>query len=1062
MNPPPPRRRRGRPARAAVGGAAEAGDERLDAEWLHLALQGADLGLWDLDVPAQRATVNARWSEMLGLAPGADASPQAWRSLVHPDDWPRVAAAQQAHLRGETERFEAIYRLRHADGHWVWVLDRGRVLERDAAGAPLRMVGTHLDITERMQAQQALAHNERSLAITLDSIGDAVIATDADGRITRMNAAAHKLTGWHLDEALGAPLSTVFRIVGAGTREPVPDPVRVVLERGEVVELANDTVLLARDGRELQIADTAAPIRTGDGEIVGVVLVFSDVSERYRAQQALRERERLLSAVADALPGPVSRADAQGRYLFANAAYEAWFGLPAHEVVGRTQAEVLGAYYAAVEPHVRRALAGDVVRYEGAVRTRDGHERHALVTLVPEREDEGRVVGHVTVVTDITDRKRAEDALRRSERRLRTLFDTLDVGVVVHAADTTVLDANPAASCILGLSLEQMRGKSGVDAQWTFLEADGTPMAPARHPVNQVVASGQPLRQFVGGVRRPDRQTPTWVQVDAAPVTDARGRLEQVVVTFSDISERKRSEERLQVAQGELQAMLEAVPDLLFEVDLDGRIHRFHSRRDELLYLPPEHFLGRSVAEVLPPPAAAVIMAALRQALVHGHSIGLQYELDLPQAGLHAFELSVARKPMTDGDVPRFVVLVRDITERRQAERDRAALERQLREAQKMEAIGTLAGGIAHDFNNILAAILGNAALAREDIGADHPVQQSLGQIHRAALRARELVQQILAFSRRQPQQMRRQALRPVVEETLALLRATLPAGVRLEPRLADETIEIDADATQLQQVLINLGTNAWHALPPGGGWIEVGLDAAVADAAIAGGSEWPSGRCAHLWVRDNGCGMDAATRERIFEPFFTTKPLGQGTGLGLAVVHGIVQAHRGAVVVDSAPGQGSAFHLYFPLAERDTAFAASSAPDAVPARGRGEHVVYVDDDAVMVALVERLLQRAGYRTTVFGSALPALEFLRTRGADVDLVITDQNMPDISGLDLCRELAALRPGLPVVLSSGFMSHALRAQAEATGVRALLNKEHTYEELAALVQRVLNGVQAGRS
>ncbi|NWG73276.1 MAG: PAS domain S-box protein, partial [Rubrivivax sp.] len=884
---------------------------------LRLALQGADLGLWDLDVPSQRATVNARWAEMLGLPPDADASPQAWRSRVHPDDWPRVDAAQQAHLRGETERFEAIYRLRHADGHWVWVLDRGRVLERDADGAPLRMVGTHLDITERMQAQQVL-----------------------------------------------------------------------------------------------------------------------------------RERERLLSAVADALPGPVSRADAEGRYLFANAAYETWFGLPAHEVVGRTQAEVLGAYYPAVEPHVRRALAGEVVRYEGAVRTRDGQSRHALVTLVPERGDDGRVVGHVTVVTDITERKRAEDALRRSEQRLRTLFDTLDVGVVVHAADTTVLDANPAASRILGLSLDQMRGKSAIGPQWTFLEADGTPMDPARYPVNQVAAGGQPLRQFVGGVRRPDRGQPLWVQVDAAPVTDARGRLEQIVVTFADISERKRSEQRLQAAQGDLQALLEAVPDLLFEIDLDGRIHRYHSREGALLYLPPEDFLGRTVAEVLPPSPAAVITTALREALDHGHSIGHQYELDLPRAGLRAYELSVARKPMARGELPRFVVLVRDVTERRQAERDRAALERQLREAQKMEAIGTLAGGIAHDFNNILAAILGNAALAREDAGADHPVQESLGQIHRAALRARELVQQILAFSRRQPPQMRCQPLRPVVEETLALLRATLPAGVRLVPRLADETIEVDADATQLQQVLINLCTNAWHALPPGGGSIEVGLDAAVADAAIAGGSEWPSGRCAHLWVRDNGCGMDAATRERIFEPFFTTKPLGQGTGLGLAVVHGIVQAHRGAVVVDSAPGHGSTFHLYFPLPERDPAAAASPASPPAPVRGHGEHVVYVDDDAVMVALVERLLQRAGYRTTVFPGALPALDFLRTRGADVALVITDQNMPDLAGLELCRELAALRPGLPVVLSSGFVSPALRAQAEALGVRALLHKEHTHEELAS--------------
>jgi PAS domain S-box-containing protein len=1028
---------------------------RADAERLELALRGADLALWDLHVPTGQATVNARWSTMLGHRPGElDTSREGWGALLHPDDRPAVEAAQQAHLDGRSDAYEAQYRLRHRDGHWVWVLDRGKVVERDAQGRALRMIGTHMDVTPRVAAEQALRRSEQSLATTLHSIGDAVIATDAGGRIERLNAAAERLTGWTVAEAVGQPLGAVFRIVDPRRREAVIDPVREVLESGQVVGLANDAMLVARDGREVPIADSAAPIRTASGEVTGVVLVFSDVSERFAAQRALAERERMLSAIADALPGPVSRADREGRYLFANAAYERWFGLRPGEVVGRTQREVLGRHYPGVEAYVRRALAGETVRYEGPVRTSEG-TLHALVTLVPDRDADGAVHGHFTVVVDITDRKRAEDALRASERKLRALLDALAVGVVVHAPDTRVLDANPAACRILGLTFDQMRGKAAVDQAWHFVDEHGAPLPPERYPVNLALTGGEPLTDYVGGVRRSDRDRPVWVSCDAYVLRDAQGGVDEVVVTFADITERRLAQERILAAQGELEATLAAVPDLLFEIGLDGGIHGYHSRRDDLLYAPPERFLGRTVAEIMPPDAGAVIMDALRLAAEHGFTTGQQYELDLSSAGRHTFELSVARKPAPAGAVPRFVVLARDVTDRVHAERERATLERQLRESQKIESIGTLAGGIAHDFNNILAAILGHVTLARDDIGRDHPARGSLEQIERSGLRARGLVQQILAFSRRQPPQLQRQALQPLVEETLQLLRATLPAGVTLHSALAAEPVEVDADATQLQQVLVNLCTNAWHALPGSGGRIEVGVDAVDVDlGADARLRELSTGRCAHLWVRDNGSGIDAATLERIFDPFFTTKPAGQGTGLGLSVVHGIVRAHRGVIVVDTAPGQGSTFHLYLPRAAAAGVVDGAAADVAVPPAGAGQRVIVVDDDEVMGVLVERLLQRAGYRPIVFTRAAQALQRLRADPAAADLVVTDHNMPDASGLELCRAVGALRPGLPVILTSGYLNEALRAEATQAGAVALLEKERMHEALVALVARVL--------
>jgi len=386
-------------------------------------------------------------------------------------------------------------------------------------------------------------------------------------------------------------------------------------------------------------------------------------------------------------------------------------------------------------------------------------------------------------------------------------------------------------------------------------------------------------------------------------------------------------------------------------------------------------------------------------------------------------------------------------------DRERRSLEAQLRESQRIESIGTLAGGIAHDFNNILAAILGNVALARDDVGPDHPAQASLEQIRKASSRARDLVQQILAFGRRQPHSLVAQPLQPLVEETVALLRSTLPASVTLDCAVTAEPLNAEADATQIQQVLMNLCTNAWHALQGRPGRIEIGLEPHTVTAPAArGGKALAAGRYARLWVRDTGIGMDAATEARIFEPFFTTKPTDQGTGLGLSVVHGIVTAHQGAIRVDSAPGQGTTVNLYLPITDREPV----TLPQAtlISAQGAGQHVLYVDDDEVIVVMVERLLTQAGYRVSVFRDGRAAVAAVQAAPDAFDVVVTDYNMPDFTGMDVARAVAAIRPGLPVVISSGYISEDLQAQARAAGVRHLLQKQNSLEELALLVRRLV--------
>jgi PAS domain S-box-containing protein len=1174
-----------RRARRARDRAERARRDAVEAERLALALEGGDLGLWDLDLLSGQAVVNERWYSMLGYAPGAaDTSEAGWQALLHPDDREAAVAAQAEHVAGRSPRYESRHRMRHRDGHWIWVLDRGRVVERDGDGRAKRMVGTHMDISELMRAQQALRASEQRLATTLDSIGDAVIATDIAGRIVRLNPAAERLTGWPAGEAAGRPLDEVFRIVSGQTRRPAADPVARVLATGEVVGLANDTLLLARDGRELQIADSAAPIRGADGRTDGVVLAFSDVTEKYRVVQALRESERQLAMIADALPGPVARVARDGRYRFVNAALLRWFGVQPEDVLGRTQRELLGdEAMAFLRPYLERVHAGQAVVFDTDLQTRQGR-RDVMVTMLPERDEDGQVCGHFSLATDITARKQAEQALERSASQLRMAGRVARVGGWRLLLPGPELHLSDEAAALLALPQgarlaqaralelvpraqrralrEQVRtalreGRSidlafDVDTPqgWRHLHAIGEPVrdgsgavaglqgalqdvtetrraerqlrllqacvaqlndvvivteaapldepgprivfvnrafeqltgwraaevlgrsprllhGPATDPaerarIRRALAAGAPVRAELVNYTR--EREPYWVEIGIVPVAVGGAGPTHMVAVQREISERKRAEAELESARAALAATLDAVPDLLFEVDADGVVLNYHSPSSELLVAPPEHFLGRRYTEVLPAEAAAVVGAALRQARDEGYSRGLQYELQVP-AGRRWFELSVSCREPAAGPDPtggaRYILLARDITERKEAESERRALEQQLRDLQRIESIGTLAGGIAHDFNNILAAILGNTALAREDLPPAHAAQASLEQINRAGLRARSLVQQILAFSRRQPTEMGVQPLRPLVEETLALLRATLPAGVRLDTELADEPLVVQGDATQLQQVLMNLCTNAWQAMPEGRGRIVVGLAAAAAPEV---GRRLPPGvcdgsACVHLWVRDDGSGMDAATRERIFDPFFTTKPVGQGTGLGLPVVHGIVQAHGGAIVVDSAPGAGSTFHVYLPRLLQAAAAGGTTEPVAPAPAGAGQRVLYVDDDEVMVLMVQRLLQRAGYAVTACTGALQALRLLAADPRRFDVVVSDYNMPDLSGLDLAQEVHRLRPELPVIISSGFLPDELRAQALGLGVRALLKKENTLEELAGLLQQVLSGAPA---
>jgi PAS domain S-box-containing protein len=558
------------------------------------------------------------------------------------------------------------------------------------------------------------------------------------------------------------------------------------------------------------------------------------------------------------------------------------------------------------------------------------------------------------------------------------------------------------------------------------------------------------------------------ISISGDPVFDSSGGFKGYRGVGADITERKRSEEAVKELGLEIALLLNSVGEGIYSVDLEGNATLINPAAAKLLGWRAEELLGKHIHGVIHhtkpdgSPYASEDCPAYKS-FRSGQVQHVDNEVFWRKDGT-SFAVDYTSTPILDENNSSIgaIVVFNDITERAQAEAQRAQLEAQLRESQKMEAIGTLAGGIAHDFNNILATILGNVELTRQDVSTNLLALESLEEIRKAAARARDLVQQILSFSRRQATKRDPIALTPVVEESVRLLRATLAARLALDVRCDTDLPYALADVNQIKQILINLVTNAMQAMPSRPGRIGIRLDAVMLDAALAEAQpvlramyEKRPGRALRLAVSDDGPGMDAATRGRIFEPFFTTKSVDEGTGLGLSVVHGIVQAHEGAIAVESAPGKGTTFTLYLPAAETQAGTPAPAPGEraAAPDPGGGRHMLYVDDDESLVLLVRRLLERRGYRISGYTVQSEALAALRADPAAFDLVVSDYNMPGMSGLDVAREVHAIRADLPVAIASGFIDEELRAQADGAGVRELIFKADTAEDLCEAFVRL---------
>jgi two-component system cell cycle sensor histidine kinase/response regulator CckA len=729
-----------------------------------------------------------------------------------------------------------------------------------------------------------------------------------------------------------------------------------------------------------------------------------------------------------------------GRILEANPVVCQRLGYTRDELLARTIPELDTAASAALfEARIALVCREGFATFEIEHMRKDGSTLPLEVGSRTMRFDGKAAI--LSVQRDITERRRAEAEAREQARLVEELLDAIPTPIVSKDCEGRIRQCNRAFIKSWGLTRDQVLGKSiselGLPGGDQYAAIDAS-----------VIHTGQVIQHeswvpVVDGARR--------ILMTRAPMRWEDGGIRGTVTTAVDITERYLVEQALRQSEERFRTLFESASDSIFMIEADGRFLDVNRAAAECLGYTKDEMRAMSIADICPPEYGPLIPVQLAEALAHGRK-ALENTHVRRDGSTIPVEVVVTAVELEGRQV--LISIARDVSERKRAEAERTVLEDRLRQAQKMEGIGRLASGIAHDFNNLLTAIAGYADLAAVGLAQEDKRRKDIEQIRQASDRAASLVRQLLLFARgnaMEPQVIR---LGDVVDRLKPMLERLIGEDVELTVEVAASQGSMRADPGQIEQVILNLAVNARDAMRRGGRLriraVEVELDEETAAAAGTG-----PGPSALLEVSDTGSGMDSATLEHLFEPFFTTKGPGEGTGLGLATVYGIVHQSGGSIRVRSELGRGSTFSIYFPcVAEEIDQLAGSELPAAQGDAGRGRRIMVVEDNEAVRAFAVRVLEEAGYLVTAAETGPTAVAL--GRGAELDLLLTDVVMPSMRGAEVAAEMRASHPDLPVLYMSGYSDRAL----DMSGHTDYLPKPFSPGELLARVAKVLSGSRTG--
>jgi len=764
------------------------------------------------------------------------------------------------------------------------------------------------------------------------------------------------------------------------------------------------------------------------------IAVVRDIGKRLFRQQRLRDSREFLKLLIDSIPEIICIKDRSSRWILANKYTQELFSLTDIDYRGKTDEELSEicpeqykkAFRACAQGDARCWQTGKLHHYQETIPDQHGVARYFDVFKVPLFNGNNRPKALLAIGRDITKQKEIEE-------KFRHLFEQAPVGIVLYDMNLIITDCNAKAAKILGTNRNKLKGFDILkDLQDRRIL-----------PILQKAINGEQ-----GKIELEYQATLSNKTFDAAlrvtPLVNSDGTVTGGMAILTDISRRRMAEREMNL----LMSAIEQASETIVVTDRHGLIEYANPVFEKITGYQISEVVGKTPAILKSGHHDKAFYQKMWQTLLkgdvwRGHLVNRKKDGNL-------FEEDVTISPMRnqDGEISNFVAVKRDVTRE-------IALERQINQAMKMEAIGTLAGGIAHDFNNILAVILGYAEIVNLQLSPDHIARKDIARIIEAGHRARKLVRQILTYCRQEEEELHPVRLQSIIKETLAMLRSTLPTTIELRQNIDEACSPVLADPTRIQQIILNLCTNAKQAMEGEQGILSISLQEignreqpSLVDPDAPADSRWVL-----LTVKDTGCGMDRRICDRIFDPFFTTKEQGQGTGLGLSVVQGIVMSHGGTIHVETEPGKGTTFCVSLPAA--DQMVSETQETDLDDTVAGNETILLVDDEALLVKLTQRMLENMGYQVHAFTDSRKALEWIWEHGEHLDLVITDMTMPHMTGADLSKAILETWPSMPIILCTGFSEIINEQQAREIGIHRYLSKPVKNTKLIRTVRELLD-------